>query len=117
MPALNVQSGGLIKPVKQSDWEKCLSGSSLPVFAEFWATWCGPCKVMAPLIESLAREYNGKVNFVRVDVDESPELVAKFQVFSVPTFIILVNSEPVKRFVGMATKGYVESMLKQHMGG
>ena len=112
-----MQSNGPVRPIKQSEWERLVSGSSLPVFVEFWATWCGPCKVMAPLVESLAREYSGRANFVRVDVDESPELVTKFQVFSVPTFIIVAGGEAVKRFVGMATKGYVENMLKQYVGG
>jgi len=111
-----MQSDGLVKSILQGEWERYIAGSSLPVFAEFWAPWCGPCKVMAPLVQSLAEEYGGRADFVRVNVDESPELVSKFQVFSVPTFIILIKGEPVKRFVGMATKGYVRDMLKQHLG-
>jgi thioredoxin len=84
----------------------------MPVFVEFWAPWCGPCRSMAPLINTVAREHANKANFARVNVDESPEIVAKFQIFSVPTFIIFVKGEPVKRFVGMATKKYMADMLK-----
>lgn len=100
----------------QEEWDGYVSGSSVPIFAEFWAPWCGPCKAMAPLIESLAEEYGGRATFVRVNVDESPQLVDKFQVFSVPTFITFVNGTPAKRFVGMATKGYMAEMLKPFLG-
>jgi thioredoxin 1 len=111
-----VQDNGLVRSISQDEWENFLAGSPSPVFVEFWAPWCGPCKVMAPLIQSLAEQYGGRARFVRINVDESPELVTKFQVFSVPTFIILIGGEPVKRFVGMATRSYMDDMLKQHMG-
>lgn len=104
------------KSITQQEWESYVAGSSLPLFVEFWAPWCGPCKTMAPVIESLAEEYGDRANFVKVNVDESPELVSRFQVFSVPTFIILVRGEPAKRFVGMATKGHMDDMLKQQLG-
>ena len=107
-----MQSDGQLRMIQQKDWDSYVSNPILPVFVEFWAPWFGPCRSMAPLIEAIASEYAGKVNFVKVNVDESPDIVARFQIFSVPIFIIFVKGEPKKRFVGMATKSYIASMLK-----
>jgi thioredoxin 1 len=107
-----VQSNEQIRVVQQKDWDGYVSNSTLPVFVEFWAPWCGPCRTMAPLIAAVAREHADRANFVKVNVDETPEIVARFQIFSVPTFIVFVKGEPMKRFVGMATKNYMANMLK-----
>ncbi len=115
-PAPSVQSKGHVVSLAQGDWGREVRQSARPAFVEFWAPWCGPCKVMGPLVKSLAEEYAGKAKFFRVNVDESQKLVERFQVFSVPTFMIFNRGQPSKRFVGMATREYMADMLKPLLG-
>ena len=67
-------------------WETDVISSDIPVFVDFWAEWCGPCRMVGPVIEELANDYDGKVKFVKVNVDEANELASKYNVFSIPTF-------------------------------
>ncbi|OGK15072.1 thioredoxin [Candidatus Roizmanbacteria bacterium RIFCSPLOWO2_02_FULL_37_19] len=85
------------------------------VFVDFYADWCGPCKVTSPLIEELATSgaYKDKIKFVEIDVDENQELAGKYNVFSIPTFIIFKDGEPVNQFVGARDKTGFEDELKK----
>jgi len=106
----------LVEPIKDTEWDRKVIDSKASIFVEFWAPWCGPCHVMAPLIASLAKEFGGKVKFVKVNVDESPVLAAKLEIFSVPTFMIFTGGKPRNRFVGMATKEHISKLLVSSVG-
>lgn len=99
-----------IEPVEAGNWN-LVENSDIPVFVEFWADWCGPCHAMAPTIASLAGSLEGKVKFVKVDVDRSPEIASRFDVFSVPAFLVFENGKPRTRFVGMATREYMAKLI------
>ena len=71
---------------------------------DFWAVWCGPCRMIAPTIEELATDYSGKANIAKVDVDEAPGLAEQFGVSSIPTLLVLKDGKEVKRFVGLTQK-------------
>ncbi len=75
-----------------------------PAIVDFWATWCGPCKMLGPVIEQVADELEGKITVGKVDVDENRDLAGKYGVMSIPTVIYFKNGEEVKRFVGVQTK-------------
>ena len=81
------------------------------VFVDFFAEWCGPCKITGPIIDQLAQE-NKNVKFVKVDVDKNPELTSKYQVFSIPTFVIFKNGKTIAQFVGAHSKEGFEQEIK-----
>ena len=99
------------KPVNAKDWEKEVINSQLPVFVDFWAEWCGPCRMVSPAVEELASEYAGKVNFVKVNVDENNELASKYNVFSIPTLAIFSKGHIVTQQVGAASKSSYKNMI------
>ena len=98
----------MITHVNKENFEKEVLQSDKPVLIDFWAPWCGPCKMAAPVIEELAGEYKGKAVIAKVNVDEANELAAKYGVMSIPTVIVVKNGEEVDKKVGFAGKdGYV----------
>ena len=85
-----------------------------PVLVDFWATWCGPCKTLGPLLEKLAGEYNGAFVLAKVDVDKEQQIAAAFQIRSVPSVFLLVNGQPVDAFQGALPEGQLRQFLQQH---
>ncbi len=81
---------------------------------DFWASWCGPCQALAPTIEELAREYAGRIFVGKLNVDENPQTAECFQVFSIPTMLIMKNGVEVDRIVGCVQKKYIEAALRKH---
>ena len=85
------------------------------VLIDFWASWCGPCRALAPTIEELAKEYAGKVFIGKLNVDENPETAECFQVFSIPTTLIFKDGKEAERIVGCVQKKLIEAALSKHM--
>lgn len=85
------------------------------VLVDFWAGWCGPCRALAPTIAELAKDYAGKVLIAKLDVDENPKTAEKFQVFSIPTVVLLKDGNEVDRIVGLCPKKNFEAAMQKHM--
>jgi thioredoxin 1 len=85
------------------------------VLVDFWAPWCGPCRALAPIIEELAAEYEGKVKVVKVNTDDSPEIAQKFHISGIPTLILFKGGDPVEQLVGNHKKSTLTELLNKHL--
>ncbi|HCY5897442.1 TPA: thioredoxin [Staphylococcus aureus] len=102
-----------IVKVADADFDsKVESGVQL---VDFWATWCGPCKMIAPVLEELAADYEGKADILKLDVDENPSTAAKYEVMSIPTLIVFKDGQPVDKVVGFQPKENLAEVLDKHL--
>jgi len=101
--------------VSDSTFEENVLKSGTPVLVDFWAPWCGPCKMIAPVLEQLATEYDAKLKVAKLDVDENPTTAQKFGVMSIPTMILFKDGQPVERLVGYMPKGNLVKALTPYI--
>lgn len=103
-----------MKPVTITDanFENEVIKSDIPVLIDFWATWCGPCKAIAPIVEDLAKEYDGKVKVGKVDVDDNQQTAIKYGIRSIPTILIMKNGQVNDMIVGAVPKVQIVQKLK-----
>ena len=95
----------------KDNFEEEVLRSDKPVLVDFWATWCGPCRMLAPTIEKIAEEQEGKIKVGKIDVDEEPELAAKYGISSIPTLMVFKSGVVVKASVGVQPKAAIEAMF------
>lgn len=96
-----------------SNFDSVLATKNMPVMVDFWATWCGPCRMVAPVIEQVAEEYEGRAIVGKVDVDECGDLAMRYGVMSIPTVMVFVNGQPIAKQIGAAPKTTYAAMLDQ----
>jgi thioredoxin len=94
-----------------------LSSSDKPMFVDFWATWCGPCRIMEPIVERLAAKYSDRVLFGKVNVDEEMNISSRYEVFSIPTFMIFRNGQPMDAVIGAVGEASLERLVKNAVNG
>jgi len=102
--------------VQPADWQG-IETSAKPVFLDFWADWCGPCKMLAPTFERLAEKYGEQVTFAKVNVDELPDIANKFAVRSIPTLVLLQNGNVVEKLVGLRSEQELAQVLSRYANG
>jgi thioredoxin 1 len=94
-----------IMVLSDATFDESINGSDVPVLVDFWAEWCGPCKMIAPVLEELATEQGDKLAIGKLNVDDNPNTAMRFNVMSIPTLLVFKGGEPVKRLVGAKGKG------------
>ena len=99
--------------IRQDNFDTFISQSGKPVLVDFWATWCGPCRMLSPVVEEVSREHENELTVGKVNVDDCPELAQKFGVMSIPTLILFKDGQPVDKRIGYMPKNELEQMLKK----
>jgi len=101
--------------VQDSNFDELVRHHPLMVI-DCWAPWCGPCRMVAPIIEELARDYAGRVFFGKLNVDENPQTSVRFGIMSIPTLLIMKNGTEIERIIGAVPKDVIEGKLQKHLG-
>jgi len=97
--------------LEDSNFEKDVLQAKTPVLVDFWAQWCGPCRMVAPVVEELAQEYEGRVSFGKVDVDRNPKIASQYGIMSIPTLLVFKDGKPITNIVGFRPKAELKQSL------
>ena len=103
-----------VKQLTDADFESTVNGGK-PVFVDFWAPWCGPCRIVGPIVEELAPTYEGKAVIAKMNVDDNPMVAQRFGVTSIPTMMMFKNGQLVDRMVGAAPKNALQSFIDRNL--
>ncbi len=106
---------GNVLNVSDASFDQEVKQAGVPVLVDFWAPWCGPCRALAPVIEELAAEYEGKLKVVKVNTDESLQTAQNYRISGIPTLMVFKDGEPVEQLVGNHKKSTLTDLLNKHL--
>jgi thioredoxin 1 len=106
----------MVEKTTDATFEADVLKASGPVVVDFWAEWCGPCRMIAPALEEISNSLNGKVKIVKLNVDENPGVASKYGIMSIPTLMLFKDGQPVATHVGSLSKGQLQAFIEKHTG-
>lgn len=108
-------ASALVTDVSDDQFEQKVLQSGKPTLVDFWAEWCGPCKAIAPIVNEIASAYEGKINVMKMNIDNNPQTPSQFHIKGIPTLILFKDGEMIDQVVGAVPKNRLEDMLKKHV--
>ena len=102
--------------LNEENFDKEVLQSDIPVLVDFWATWCAPCRMIAPVVDAIAEEYEGRLKVGKVNVDESSSLAIRYGIRAIPTLILFKDGKVVEQLVGVQPKDTIKSIIEKHLG-
>lgn len=105
----------MIKEIKDESFSSTIESSSVPVVVDFWAAWCGPCKMLAPVIDEIASELGDKAQFFKLNVDDNPVTSAQYKIASIPTVMVFKGGNIVETIVGFRPKEAIKGLIEKHI--
>jgi len=116
-PKPTLLKDGVVNTLTDANFDQAVASSNLPLLVDFWADWCMPCKMMAPVVETLARDYSGRAYFAKIDTDRNRATSMRFSVMSIPNFVLFQNGRRVDQVLGAVGCGGLEALLRGHLQG
>jgi len=104
-----------VSEVTDATFEEKVLKETLPVLVDFWAPWCGPCRAVAPVVEEIANEYNGKIKVLKLNTDENPKTAQSYRISGIPSLMVFKNGQPVEQVVGAVPKSTLSSAIQKHI--
>jgi thioredoxin len=105
-----------VQDVRDESFAEAVLASKQPVLVDFWAQWCGPCRSLAPIVDALAERYAGTARIMKLNVDDNPEVVARYRVQAIPTLILFRDGEEKRRMIGVSGKEVIAQAIDAHIG-
>jgi thioredoxin 1 len=104
-----------VAPITDNTFEQEVLSSEIPVLVDFWAPWCGPCRMVAPVVDELSQDFDGQVKVVKINTDENPTIATQYGIRSIPTLIVFKDGQPVDRVVGALPKSTLANTLEKYL--
>jgi len=113
----SILQGGVVNVLTDANFDKAVAGAILPLLVDFWADWCMPCKMMAPVVEALARDYAGRAYFAKINTDQNRATATRFRVMSIPNFILFKSGRQTDQILGAVGRQGLEAFIRGHLPG
>ena len=104
-----------VSEVSDQNFESEVLNASIPVMVDFWASWCAPCRMLAPVVETVAEQYNGRVRVLKMNIDDNPAIPVKYNIRSIPTLLLFKEGEVKEQIMGNTSPGTITKMLDNHL--